>query len=195
MSLLTHVVTFSRQFYFWRNQFFTLPQSNYFDTSYSFEPAVTSELLIFLKSFLFQNIHLFVAAIFSEQLLFQRKTSTKQAFLENRWFFRICTFWSKDFFGGENVYNKNIFRRGTFSNQVLLRSINFFRRVTFWNKLIFRKCNIPNCILFLDRYFFRVLTFLKDLTFHSNYFFRRTTFSKEIIFFSIIIMYIVLTHI
>ena len=125
---------------------------------------------------------------FSEEALFQMKTSTKQPFLENRWFFRVRTFWSKDLFGGENVYNKNIFRRGAFSNQVILRSINFFRGVTFWNKLIFRKCNIPNCLLFLDSYFFRVLTFLKDLTFHSNYFFRRTnfsqrTFSKEILFY------------
>ena len=33
ISLLAYIVTFSGQFYFWRKYFFTLSQSNYFDTT------------------------------------------------------------------------------------------------------------------------------------------------------------------
>ena len=36
ISLLAYVATFLRQFYFWRNCFFTLVQSNYFDTAVTF---------------------------------------------------------------------------------------------------------------------------------------------------------------
>ena len=43
--------------------------------NYFFGAAISSELLLSLRSFLFQNSHLFGAVIFLEQLIFQ-KTST-----------------------------------------------------------------------------------------------------------------------
>ena len=122
-------------------------------------------MLPFLRSFLFQNNHLFAAVIFSQYLLFQSKTFTEQPLLEKRQFFRADTFRNTDFFGGETVSNKEIFRRGPFSNEELLR--NFFRRVTFWKKLIFQKSNIPHCLLFLDSYFFRVATFSEHTFFRK----------------------------
>ena len=186
ISFLAYVVTFSAQFYFLRNYFFTLPQSNYFDTSVTLSKQLLLRADTFFEAVIFEAVE---AVVFSEQLLFQKKTSTKQPLLEKRWFFRICIFRSNYLFAGETVQNKNIFRRGTFSNQVLLRSINLFRRVTFWKKLIFWKCNIPYCLLFLDSYFFRVAAYLKYLTFHNSYCFRIATFSqnifsKEILFYS-----------
>ena len=160
ISSLAYVMTFSAQFYFWRNYFFTLPQSNYFDTSVTLSKQLLLRADTFFEAVIFETVE---AVIFSEQLLFQKKTSTKQPLLEKRWFFRICIFRSNYLFAGETVQNKNIFKRGTFSSQVFLRSINLFRRVTFWKKLIFWKCNIPYYLLFLDSYFFRVAAYLKDL--------------------------------
>ena len=177
ISLFVYLVSFSGKFYFWGNYFFTLPQSNYFD-----EAGVTSEVLLFLRSFLFlEQSPLGSSQFFSEQLPLLRKTSTKQPLLENRQFFKVGTFENKDLFDGETAQNKNIFGRGTFSNQALLRSINFFRRVTFWKKLISRKCNIPHCLLFLDTYFFRVATFLK-----KNLLSIAATFSEELLFYNIL---------
>ena len=58
--------TFSGQLYFWRN-YFTLLQSNYFKHNiYFFGAAISSELLLFLRSFIFQPSLLFEAVIFSK---------------------------------------------------------------------------------------------------------------------------------
>ena len=74
---------------------------------------------------------------FSEQLLFRRsETSTEQPLLDNRKFFIAVTFRNSFFFEG-TVYNKDIYRRATFSKQVLLHSIIYFRRVTLWRKANF----------------------------------------------------------
>ena len=71
--------------------------------------------------------------------------------------------------------NKDMYRKATFSKQVLLHRKNFertnnntkvllqkkrfFRTATFWKKLIFRKIDIPHYVLFLGSQFVRVVTF------------------------------------
>ena len=64
ISFLAYVATFSGQLYFGTSYFFTLFQSNYFDTTVTF-----SEQLFFQNSccfLLFQNSHFFAGVIFSE---------------------------------------------------------------------------------------------------------------------------------
>ena len=90
ISLLAYVATFSGQLYFGRSYFFTLFQSNYFDTTVTFSGQ------LFLQNsccfLLFQNSHFFAGVIFSEQLLFRSETSTEQALFENKKFFTEITF-------------------------------------------------------------------------------------------------------
>ena len=171
ISLLEYVENFSGQIYFWRNYFFTLLQSNYFDTTVTFFEHFFVRAAAFFEELPFPEQSPLHSGHFSEWLLFQNKTSIEQSLLERSQFLRTGTFWSTDILGGETAQNKDISRRGTFSTQVLSRSINFFRRVTL-RKLIFRN-SIPEQLLF------RVVTFLKDLTVHSSYFFRRATFSQH----------------
>ena len=66
ISLLAYVAAFAVKLYYWGNYFFTLLQINYFHTSYFFGAAISSELLLFLRSVLFQNSYLFATVIFSE---------------------------------------------------------------------------------------------------------------------------------
>ena len=72
-----------RQLCFWRNYFFTLFQSNYFDATVSFSEQLFLQTSCFFNELLFQNSHFF-AVIISEQLLFQSKYSTEQTLLGNR---------------------------------------------------------------------------------------------------------------
>ena len=128
-----------------------LLQSNYFDTTVTFlEQLFFQGICFFLTSSFFQNNHFFAAAIFSEQLLFQSETSTEQPPREYKMFFAVVTFRNSYLFGGGIVQTEDIYRRATFSKQLLLQSINFFRRATFWKKSeFFRKsiCGITHFFL------------------------------------------------
>ena len=133
---VAYVATFSGQLYFWRNYFFTLLQSNYFDTKvFFFGAGISSELL-------------FKELPFSEQLLL-----SNSHFFQNSYFFRAKLLPSSHFLRLGQV----LFRRPTFLVEKL------FRRVTFWKKLIFRKINIPHCLFFLDSYFSIAVTFSEEL--------------------------------
>ena len=90
ISLLAYVATFSGQLYFGRSYFFTLFQSNYFDTTVTFSGQLFLQNSCFFP--LFQNSHFFAGAIFSEQLLCRSETSTEQALFENKKFFMAVTF-------------------------------------------------------------------------------------------------------
>ena len=96
ISLLAYVATFSGQLYFGRS-YFTLFQSNYFDT------AVTFSRQLFLQNSgffpLFQNSHFFAGVIFSEKLLFWSENSTEQPLLENKKFFTAVTFLRRNCLG------------------------------------------------------------------------------------------------
>ena len=113
------------------------------------------------EELLFKSSYFCNAKTFSEQILFNKGTSSKKYFL------RTDTFQQRYFF-----------KRNTFSEQL-----------TFWKKLIFQKTDIriTHYVLFLERHFVRVATLSKDLIFHNSYFFRRATFhnytfSEEILF-------------
>ena len=134
---------------------------------------------------------LFYGATFS-QLFFQNSVSFRAKLLQSSLFLRKGSylgqliFGTAIFFWGGIVQNKDIYRRATFSKQVLLHSIYFFRKATFWKKLILQKSNTPYHQLFLESCLFRAATFSKDATFYSMYLFRRAaflqlTFSKELI--------------
>ena len=94
ISLLAYVATFSGQLYFGRSYFFTLFQSNYFDTT------VTVSGQLFLASsccfLLFQNSHFFGTAISSEQLLFS--PFSEQSLFRRSYFFRIASFSERKFY-------------------------------------------------------------------------------------------------
>ena len=163
ISLLAYVATFSGQFYFRGRFFFKLLQSNHFDTSYFFKAAISSQHLIFLKSFFFRTVTSSQQLLFfSKQLLFQGKTSFGQPPHENREFFRVVTFWNSYLFGRGIVQNKYIYRRATFSKQVLLHNINFFRKGKFWKKANF---SVKQCST--------LPTFSGELPFQSSYFLKR----------------------
>ena len=89
ISLLAYVATFSGQLYFGRSYFFTLFQSNYFDTAVTFSGQLFLQNSCFFP--LFQNSHVFTGVIFSEYLLFPSETSTELALFENKKFFTAVT--------------------------------------------------------------------------------------------------------
>ena len=124
---------------------------------------------------------IWIAALIREiwQLLFLSKTSIEQQPLENRYFYSAVTFRNSYLLGGGIVQNRDIYRRATFSKQILLHSINFFWRTIFWKKQVFHKSNIPHYLFFLDICFFRVATFSRDATFYNSYLFRRATFLQH----------------
>ena len=139
---------------------------------YLFGAATSSELLIFFRSFRFQISRHFAALIFSEQLLFQDKTSTGQPLLENRWIFRVDIFQNTDLFGGETVQNEDIFRKVTFLKQVLLRSINFSE------ELLFGKSKFIGKAIYRIAYFSWIATFQEWLLFQKALLSIRDTISQ-----------------
>ena len=80
ISLIGCVATFSGQLYFWRSYFFTLFQSDYFDTAVTF-----SEQLFFQSSCFF--------LLFLEQSLFRSSYSFRIASFSERQFYRAVTSW------------------------------------------------------------------------------------------------------
>ena len=120
-------MTFSGQLYFWRSYFFTPFQGNYFDTTSISQRSYFFRAAAFLRSSFFRTVNF-------SQLLFQ-------PLLENRKLFRAVTFRNNHFLAEELFRKKDIYRRATFSKQVLLHIINFFRKATFWKKLIIQKSN------------------------------------------------------
>ena len=186
ISLLASVATFSGQLYF---HFFTLVQSNYFDTTVNF-----SGQLFLQRSCFFLKRSFFRSVTSLQQLSFQnsyflREISTEQALLVNRKFFMLVNFRNSYLFGAGIVQNRDIYRRATFSNQVLLHSVNFFRKTTFWKKLMFQNSNILHYLLLLESYLFTVATsskkrqLVQQLPFQKNFcfttqFFRRVTISE-----------------
>ena len=75
ISPLAYVATFSGQLYFGRSYFFTLFQSNYFDTTVTFSEHLflPQQLLIFL-------FHFFRTVTFSQELFFQNSFFLEQKF-------------------------------------------------------------------------------------------------------------------
>ena len=70
ISLLVYVAIFSGQVNFYRNFFFTLLQSNYFNKKATFLRSLS-----FRNSYLFKAVIFFRIATFSEQNIYQAATS------------------------------------------------------------------------------------------------------------------------
>ena len=122
-------MTFSGQLYFWRSYFFTPFQGNYFDTTAISQRSYFFRAAAFLRSSFFRTVN-FSQLLFQNSFFFQDKTSTEQPLLENRKLFRAVTFRNNHFLAEELFRKKDIYRRATFSKQVLLHIINFFKAGT-----------------------------------------------------------------
>ena len=90
-----------------------------------------------VTTFLVQSLlqsNYFNTSVSSEQLCFQNSYFFRTKLLLRSYFLRIGSslglllFWSSYLLVEELLQNKNIYRRATFSKQVLLDSINFFRK-------------------------------------------------------------------
>ena len=131
-SLIACISNFSGQLYFQRS-YFTLLQSNYFDTTVAFTKQLFLQgIYFFCYELVFQNNNFAAAVTFSEKLLFQVETSTEQPPLENKKILSVVTFRNSNLFDEEIVQNKDINTRATFSKQVPLHNIKCFRRATLW---------------------------------------------------------------
>ena len=94
----------------------------------------------------------------------------------------------------ELVPNKDIYKRATFSNHVLLHSINFFRIDIFSRKVPIQNRYIFRTITFLEKansskkHYSEMHTFSGELLFQGDYFFKRPVFplavtvSEELLF-------------
>ena len=164
ISLLAYVAAFAVKLYYWGNYFFTLLQINYFHTSYFFGAAISSELLLFLRSVLFQNSYLFATVIFSEQLLFQGKHSTEQTLLENRQFFRAGALRNTD------LFDRDLFRLKTFLEEILFRTRYFC--TNFQKSYFLEKANSS------EKQYPALPTFSGSRIAYFFYIFRRATFSQ-----------------
>ena len=124
-------------------------------------------------SFLEQS--LICRVIFSEQLLFKSKTSTKQPQLENR----------KLLSGTATFSAEEMFRMKISTEELLFWSRCYctaltFQKSYFLEKANFQKSNIPHYPLFLESYFFRATTFSKNFILYSSY------LSEELLFHNIL---------
>ena len=86
----------------------------------------------------------------------------------------------------ELVPNKDIYRRATFLNHVLLHSINFIRIDTFSTKVRIQSRYLFKTITLLEKANFskrnnsKMHTFSGELLFQSGYFFKRPVFSLAV---------------
>ena len=121
--LFASLATFSRRLYLWRSYFFTVLQSNYFDTTVTFseEPFVQSSY--FFEELRFRKSHFLAAVILSEYLIFRRETSTEQPFLENR---KFLTFLAEELFRIKISTDEIFFRTGTSSHHQLFQRSYIF---------------------------------------------------------------------
>ena len=123
ISLLAYVTIFSGSFIFGKatsSHFFIV---TFFEVSqrYFFGAALTSEQLLFLRSSFFrtvtssQHFFFFRIATFSERNFFRETTPSEQEILQ-------CSYLS------EQLPTEDIYRRATFSKQILQHGINFFKK-------------------------------------------------------------------
>ena len=177
ISQLTYLASFPGQLYFRGSNFFTLLQSNYFDTTVTSSEQLSLQSNCFFEDLRFRKSHFLAAVIFSEYLISRNETATGEPIFENRKFFRADTFWNSHFFGGGITQNKDLYRSAHFLKRVLLHSISFFRRATSSKKLIFQRRNVPHFLHFSGGlpfqscHFFKIHYLLQQLPFQKNFYF------------------------
>ena len=129
------MVSFSGQLYFRKSYFFTLFQSNYFDTTVTFsEQLFLQNSCFFLLS---QNSHFFAGVIFQNSFFFGPKLLQRSHFLRIGSSLRKLLF-ETAIFSEELIRIKISEKRNTVLKQILLHSINLFRKKNwFWKKTDF----------------------------------------------------------
>ena len=117
------------QFYLRKSYFFTLFQSNLFQsiTTVIFSGKLFLQSSSFFEELLFSEQSLFLSIVFSEQLLFQSETSTEKLHLENRKLFSAVTF--------RNSYPQNISQKSYFLEADSSAQHQLFQKIS---KAIFR---------------------------------------------------------
>ena len=145
------VATFSGQLYFWRSYFFTLFQSDYFDTTVLFLEQLFFQSSYFFSPFSEQSV--FRSDYFFRIAFFQSESSTEQSLIENEKFFMAVTFWNGYFFPVQvNISKKELFFQSR-------HSINFFQK-----SYILEKAYFP------QKQYSALPTFSGELLFQSDYF-------------------------
>ena len=134
--------------------------------------------MLFLSSFFLEQPHLGSSYFLQNSYFFIAKLLPSRHFLRTGSSLKHVPFGTATVFVELFKIKIDIYRKCTFSKQVLLHSINFFRRATFWKKLFFHKSNILHYPLFLESYLFREAILPKSVVFYSIYLFRRVTFSQ-----------------
>ena len=153
-----------------------MTQQLFFRSSHFFRAITFSEEILFQNNFFFRIDSFSRVKLLLSSHVLRKSSFPEQLLCRNSYFVRSVTL-SELLLWEELVPNKDICRRATFSNHVLLHKINFFRidifstkvliseQLRFWKKLIFQKDTIPKCIRFLESYFFRAATFSEGLSF------------------------------
>ena len=194
ISLLAYIATFSGHLYFWRNYFFTLLQSNYFDTTATFfGGAISSEQLLFLRCSFFRTVT--YSMLISQQLFFQNSYFFRAKLLPRNHFLRIRRSLRQFLFGTATFLAEELFRIKIYTEELLLRSrcffcthigkrelfkaifrITYFWRATSLERLLFQK-TLPSIaatfsvdLLFNNTLFKNKYYFTATLSFHSHSF-------------------------
>ena len=128
----------------------------------SFSRAVASPQLLFFQNTYFIRVKILLSSHFSKMgsFLGQYFVGTATFLVEkpaqNEDIYRRATFSNQVL-----PHRQNFLRTDIFSTKVLLQKRYFFGTATFWKKLIFQKSNIPHYILFLKSHFAERLLFQK----------------------------------
>ena len=134
ISLLLYVATFSEQFYFWRSYFFTLFQSNYFDTTVTFSEQGFLQSSCFFEELFFQNNHCFRSSYFFQNSYFFRANRSASSH-----FLRIESSSGQLLFGTATFLVEEWFRIKISTAELLFPSRYFCTASTFSEKLHFGK--------------------------------------------------------
>ena len=142
----------------WKNYFFTLIQSNFFQSN---ARVTFSEQLVLQSSSFFEEV-LFRTVTFSQDLFFRTATFFRPKLLPSNHILRIRNFLA------QLPFETATYRRAAFSKQILLHNKNFFKKVKFWKNLLFQKSNIY-CALptFSGRLPSIAATFSEELLFYN----------------------------
>ena len=174
ISLLVYVATFAG-LNFWRSNFFTLFQSNYFEAKITFSEQLFLQNSCFLKELLFQNSHFFAAVIFQNSFFFRVKPPQDSLFL------KIGSYLEQLFFGAVIFLAEELFGIKISTEVVLFRSRYFCADQLFLESCILEKANIS------EMQYSVLASFSGELLLQSDYFFKRCYFLKRLLFQKIVL--------
>ena len=157
----------------------------FFRSSHFFRAITFSEEILFQNNFFFRIDSFSRVKLLLSSHVLRKSSFPGQLLCRNSYFVRSVTL-SELLLWEELVPNKDIYRRATFLNHVLLHSINFIRIDTFSTKVRIQNRYLFRTIKLLEKANFskrnsskmHTLLFQKTCLFISSYCFRRATFSQ-----------------